>query len=75
MFVGKLELWDVAMFSAGACEFEQILKECEEFILAFAVGKEGREEYGEVAGADKDFFGDFFGEIFSADCILGQIFE
>jgi len=51
------------------------LKECEKFILAFAIGKEEREVYGEVTGADKDFFGDFFSEIFSADCIWGQILE
>ena len=73
MFVGELELGDVAVFAASAGEFEEILKECDEFVLALAVGEEEGEEDGEVAGADEDFLGDFFCEIFGVDCVLGQI--
>lgn len=52
MFVGECKLWDVAVFSAGGEELEEVLEEGDELVLAFAVGEEEGEEDGEVAGAD-----------------------
>lgn len=63
------------MFATGTCKLEEILKEGDEFVFAFAVGQKQWEKDGEVARPNEDFFGDLFSEIFSAYCILGQIME
>jgi hypothetical protein len=51
MFVGECEFWDVAVFSAGGEELEEVLEEGDELVLALAVGEEEGEEDGEVARA------------------------
>jgi hypothetical protein len=63
------------MFAACACKLEEILKEGDKFVFAFAVGQKQWEKDGEVARSNEDFFGDLFRKIFSVDCILGQIME
>jgi hypothetical protein len=63
------------MFAAGAGKLKEILEKGDELVLAFAVCQKEREEDGEVAGPYEDFFGDLLGEVFSADCVQGQIVE
>lgn len=52
------------MFAAGACEFEQVLEQCDELILAFAVCQEQREEDREVTRPDEDLLCYLFCEVF-----------
>ena len=63
----------VAILSTGTHELEEILKECDEFILSFAVGEEEREEDGEVTGSDHDIFGEFFRHVSGVPGVFGYI--
>jgi hypothetical protein len=45
------------MLSTSAEKLEEVLEQCDEFVLALAVGEEEGEEDGEVAGAYEYLFG------------------
>lgn len=75
MLVGLGILRDVAVLAAGAGELEEVLKEGDELVLAFAIGQEERKENGEVASAYEDFFGEILGELASEYCALGDVLQ
>lgn len=54
------------MLATGACEFEQVLEQRDEFILAFAVCQEQGEEDREVTGPDEDLLCYLFCKVFRA---------
>lgn len=56
------------MLAACSGELEQILEQGDKFIFAFAIGQEEREENGEIASTDEDFFSDLFGELTGQFC-------
>ena len=63
------------MLSADRDELEEVLKESDELVFSFAVGEEDREEDGEVAGAEEDLLGYFFGELAGLACSPGDVVE
>lgn len=63
------------MLATGTSELEEILEECKELILAFAVGQEQRQKDREIASPYEDLLRDFLCKIFGAEGVLGQILK